>query len=177
MIKYGVFLGKFSKVWHNGHQSIVDKIREDGLEPIILIGSAQYSNTPACPLHIQDRMKMIKLVNPDLPMYTLEDKDDWELWVKTLVDSIKLVVTDNLDEVVIYVHNKPEDLMDFTYKDTEYRNEYYSKVFEVEGLNVKELPLSNINIRGTSVHEDLEGNKEFLDPKVYNYLKDLHAKN
>ena len=69
MIKYGVFLGKFSKCFHIGHQSIVDKIREDGLEPIILIGSAQYSNTPACPLHVDQRREMISLVNPGIQIY------------------------------------------------------------------------------------------------------------
>lgn len=172
-LKYGIFLGKYAKVWHIGHQSNVDKIKEDGLEPIIFIGSAQYFNTKACPLHIQDRMKMIDLVNPYIRIYALEDMDDWEAWVAKFIDALKLVVSEDLEEVVVYTHNKPEDLMDFEYKGVKYINEYYSKVFEIEGLNVKNLPLSGIDIRGTKVNEDLEGNKKFLDPKVYEFLKEL----
>lgn len=170
-IKYGVIIGKFSKCWHNGHQSIVDAVRADGLEPILFIGSSQYFNTTACPLHIQTRMDMIKLVNPSLRMYAIHDKDCWTDWHKQLVDCIKLVVTPNLDEVTIYTHNKPEDLHEhFTFNGTDYYNEYYSKIFEVEGLNTTNLPISGIDIRGTKVHEDLEANKHFLDPKVYIYL-------
>lgn len=168
-------VGKVSKCWHKGHQSIIDKIRADGLEPILFIGSAQYFNTPACPLHIQDRMNMIKLVNPDLRMFALHDVDCWTTWHANLVSALKLVVTTDLDEVTIYTHNKPEDLHEeFEFQGKKYFNDYYSKIFEIEGMHITNLPISDIDIRGTRVHEDLEGNKEFLDEKVYKYLKDLH---
>ncbi len=175
-LKYGILIGKYSKCWHNGHQSLVDKIREDGLTPIILMGSAQYENTPSCPYGTKVRREMITLVNPGIQIYEVDDCDDWEEWVLKIHMTITVYAKVDPDEVTIYTHNKPEDLMDFTYKGVDYKNEYYSKVFEVEGINITPLPLSTIDIRGTRVHEDLEGNKEFLDEKVYNYLKDLHAK-
>lgn len=174
MPKYGLIIGKFSKCFHLGHQSIVDAVRSDGLEPVLFIGSSQYFDTPSCPLHIQRRMEMIKLVNPGLLMFAIEDKDCWTEWHKQLVDSIKLVITDNLDEVTIYTHNKPEDLHEhFHFNGEDYYNEYYSKIFEVEGLHTTNLPISGIDIRGTKVHEDLEASKHFLDPKVYQFLKEL----
>ena len=38
-MKYGIFLGRFAP-WHKGHQYVLDQITNDGLEPIILVGSA-----------------------------------------------------------------------------------------------------------------------------------------
>ena len=173
-LKYGVVIGKFSKCWHLAHQSLVDKVREDGLIPVIFIGSSQHFGTPHCPLHVQDRMKMIQLVNPGIQTYAIEDKDCWAEWHQQLVESIELVLTKDLDEVTIYTHDKPEDLHEhFHFKGEDYYNEYYSKIFEVEGMHTTNLPISDIAIRGTRVHEDLEGNKHFLDPKVYRFLKYL----
>lgn len=174
-LKYGVIIGKFSKCFHLGHQSIVDAVRADGLEPILFIGSAQHYDTPACPLHIFDRIDMIELVNPGITMHTIDDQDCWTTWHKTVLDKIKNHITTDLNEVTIYTHNKPEDLHEeFEFQGKKYYNEYYSKIFEVEGLHTTNLPISGIDIRGTKVHEDLEANKHFLDPKVYKYLKGLH---
>ena len=173
--RFAIFIGKFSKCFHLAHQSIVDKIREDGLEPILLIGSAQYYNTKSCPLKVQDRITMIKLVNPNIRMFTIEDKDCWVEWHESLVNIITSEVTPNLDEVTIYTHNKPEDIHShFNFKGKDYYNDYYSKIFEVEGLHCTNLNLSGIPIRGTDVHNNLEGNKHYLDELVYTFLKDLN---
>lgn len=173
-LKYGVIIGKFSKAWHKGHQSIVDAVQEDGLEPILLIGSSQESGTDNCPLDIDTRLAMIRQTNPTTRMFPMEDRECWTEWHDKIVEILTENVTDNLDEVCIYTHNKPEDLHSvFTFKGVDYFDSYYSEIFEVEGMHTKNLPISGIAIRGTQIHENLEGNKRFLDYRTYNFLKEL----
>jgi len=173
MAKYGLVLGRFQP-FHNGHASIVDRVLSDKLIPIIVIGSANKLG-PSNPFHPLQRMEMIKLLYPDAIIFCLDDFDDWDEWLTNLVESIKLLVISDLTEITVYTHNKPEDLQDFTFRGVEYTNEYYSKLFELDGMSVTNLPISPIPIRATTIRADLEGNKHFLNPLIYNYIKASNA--
>lgn len=172
--QFGIFIGRFQS-FHKGHQSVIDQIIADGKTPIIFVGSSQEFGTTKNPYHVQDRMKMIQLVYPNIKVYAIQDKHCWDEWHKQLIDSIKLVVTSDLSDVTIYCHDKEEDRhKHFTFRGKDYYNEFYSKMYEIDGMNVKELVISDIPVRAKLIREDLESNKHFLDPKVYQYLKDLH---
>ncbi len=170
--KYGVLIGRF-QTFHIGHQSIINQIIDNGLEPIIFVGSAQEFNTKKNPYHVLDRIAMIKLVYPEARVFALEDKSCWTKWVEQLVNALDLLLDTDHSNITIYTHNKPEDLQNFEYKDIEYTNEYYSKIFEFEGMHTTDLKLSNIPIRASEIRDDLEGNRHFLDHRIYDYIKGL----
>ena len=170
--QFGLFVGRFSP-WHNMHQWNVDKIKQDELTPIVFVGSSQEFKTSKNPWHVQDRMNIIQLVNPGMKVYALQDKSCWDEWHDQLIKCIKLVVSDNLSNVTIYVHNKPEDRLDFTFRGIEYKNEFYSKMYEIDGMSVKNIPYSGVEVHATDIRNDLELNKQHLDKKVYDYLKEL----
>ena len=170
MLKYGIFVGRFQP-FHIGHQHVIDKIKADGLIPIIIKGSAQEFGTAKNPFHPLECMEMIELVNPDITILTLDDVDCWDEWFNKLKKGIELMVTDDLSSTTIYLHDKIEDLQDFTFRGIDYTDESYSKLYEVDGMHTTKLAISDIQIRAKSIREDLEGNKHFLHPAVYDYLK------
>jgi len=101
MSKYGVFLGRFSPI-HKGHQHIIDKILQDGLTPIVIVGSADKLNKNT-PYHPLERIHMIKLLYPKIQVYALDDADCWDAWYESLVHALHLVVTEDLSEVYCYL--------------------------------------------------------------------------
>ena len=169
MIKYGIFVGRMQPI-HLGHQHIIDTIIADGLEPIVILGSAQECRTEKNPYHPLERIHMVKLIYPGIKAYALDDADCWDEWYFKLTETIKLAVTDNLDEVTIYLHDKLEDLQNFTFRGVDYTEEYYSKLYEIDGMHVTKLPISEIQVRAKVIREDLEGNKQFLHPLIYDYI-------
>jgi len=172
MIKYGILLGRFQPL-HFGHQHLIDKIISDGLEPIIILGTAQESRTKNNPYTPLERIHMLKLLYPDIQAYALDDSNSWDDWYDRLILVILLAVTDNLDEVTIYLHDKIEDLQNFTFRGIDYTNSSYSTLFHIDGMHTTKLPISDIQIRAKSIREDLEKNKQYLDIKIYNYIKGL----
>lgn len=172
MKKYGALVMRCQPP-HKGHAHLIDKVKEDGLEPVIILGSAQEFGTEKNPYHPLERMHMIKLMYPDIKVFALDDADCWDDWYDRLISTIELAITDDLDEVTIYLHDKIEDLQDFTFRGVDYTNESYSKLYEVDGMHTTRLPISDIQIRAKAIREDLEANKDFLDPKVYEYIKEL----
>lgn len=174
MIKYGVVMGRMQPM-HKGHQHIIDKIIADGLEPVVILGTAQEAGTEKNPYHPLQRIHMVKLVYPDIKVYAMDDADCWDDWYMRLKSNIQLVVTKDLDEVTVYLHDKLEDLQDFTFRGVDYFNESYSKLYEIGGIHTTKLPISDIQIRAKSIRKDLEGNKEYLHEDVYKYMKELNA--
>lgn len=175
MIKYGVVLMR-AQPPHKGHQHIIEKIVADGLIPVVILGSAQEFGTEKNPYHPIQRMDMIRLLYPKIKVFTLDDTDCWDTWYTSLKKAIQLMVTLNLDEVTIYLHEKIEDLQDFTFRGVDYFNESYCKMYEIDGMHTTSLPISDIQIRAKSIRANLEGNKHFLDLKIYNYIKASHGR-
>ena len=173
MLKYGIILGRCQPM-HLGHQHIINKIISDGLTPVVVLGSSQEAGTTKNPYHPLQRIHMLRLVYPDIKCFALDDADCWDEWYNKLTNSIELEITDDLSEITIYLHDKLEDLQDFTFRGIDYFNESYSKVYEVDGMHTTKLAISDIQIRAKSIREDLEGNKHFLDTNVYNYIKGLN---
>lgn len=165
----GIFLGRFQP-FHLAHQYTVEQIIADGKQPTIFVGSSQEQGTAKNPYHVQDRINMIKLVYPNIKVYAIEDKDNWDDWMSIFMFNLETL---GLLDSTIYTHNKPKDRMDFTYKGKQYTNEFYSKLYEIEGLTVKDLPLSGIDLHATDIRANLTNNKHNLHPKVYDYIKGL----
>ena len=174
MIKYGVFVAR-CQPFHIGHMHIIDKIIEDGLQPVIMLDSANCTDLIKNPYSIHSRATMIRLIYPDILIGAINDYDKYEDWLSALLMYIKHLTTTHIKSSTIYLHEKLEDLHDFTFRGTDYTNESYCKMYEIEGLHTTTLPISDIQIRAKAIREDLEGNKEFLHPEVYKYIKGLQC--
>ena len=168
MKKYGVIIGRFQP-FHIGHQHLIDKIRSDGLEPVIIKGSAQEFSTEKNPYHPLQVIEMLHLVNPGIKVLCLDDVNNWDAWYNNLKEALELAL-ENLSQVTIYLHDKLEDLQDFTFRGEDYFEESYSKMYTIDGMHTTKLSISDIQIRAKSIREDLESNKQFLHPKVYEYI-------
>ena len=172
-----MFIGRFSPL-HFGHQQIIDQIKTDGLTPLVIIGSADKLDTRT-PWSATEREEMIKLVYPDIIIRQLPDYNCWDKWHTQLLKifshstltGARYLSTVELSNFTIYTHAKPEDKQDFEFRGVEYTNEYYSKVFEVDGMHVKKIITSDHPVRATMIRENLEKHKQHLHPKVYQWLK------
>ena len=168
-MKIGIFIGR-CQPFTVGHQSVINEIIKDGLEPFILLGSCDVHNEKN-PLHCYERKELIKLVYPNIQIRFLDDYDNWEVWYNQVKETI-----DNFgaEEVTIYSHCKDIDKMDFRVGDKVYRNEHYIKMFE-EDYNIKYLP-EEVDKIGKTIHasdarKDEENAKRNLDARVYISLK------
>ena len=172
MKQYGVFIGR-CQPFHLGHQSILDRIVQDGLEPVALLGSANESGTEKNPYDVHPRATMMRFHNPLLKIGAVSDYESNEDWMEAIILCVEEVTGMFIHNSTFYLHDKPEDFYDFTYKGVEYKNASYSKMYEAEGLNVVHLPISDIKIRATSIREDLEKHSHYLQAEVYEYIKGL----
>lgn len=169
--KYGVFIGRFEP-FHKGHEYTPRKIQEDGLIPVILVGSAQESGTEKNPLSYAERRDIISTVFPVSIIAPIVDSYSNTLWMSG-VEQVLATISSNKEDFVFYFHDKPEDTYDIVYKEETYANCSYSKIFEVEGYKVVKVPLSDIPISGTAIRSKLESNEQYVQPQVYKRLKEL----
>ena len=174
MIKYGVIVMR-AQPFHTGHMHIIDKIIEDGLQPVIMLGSSNESSTEKNPYTVHQRATMIHMVYPDVLIGAINDYDKYEDWLSALMLYIKHLTQAGTAESTIYLHEKLEDKHDFTFRGEDFSNESYCKMYIIAGLHTTSLPISDIQIRAKAIREDLEGNKEFLHPEVYKYIKGLQC--
>jgi len=172
-LKYGVIVGRFQP-FHKGHQHIIDKIIADGLRPVIVLGSAQEMYTDKNPFTPLERMFMISLLyNTNtiaVDILALDDSEDWDDWYDRLVLGIMKDVTPNLDEVTIYLHDKLEDLQNFTFRGTDYTDSSYSEMFKVDGMHTTQLKISDIDVRAKQIRENFTKCTSYLDPKHHEYI-------
>lgn len=170
MVKYAIIVGRFQP-FHIGHQSLVDKAIQDGLEPLIIIGSANESGTEKNPFTAKQRDNMIRLIYPDIKTAALNDHPSYDRWLHMLIKFIVTITDQPLENSTIYLHEKEEDKHDYVFEGIKHYNESYCKMYKLIGLNTKSLPISDIDISATDIRKDLEGNKHFLHPKIYEYVK------
>jgi len=171
-MKYGIIVMR-AQPFHAGHQHIIDKIAKDGLQPVVILGSANESKTKRNPYNVQARKDMIHLVYPSILIGAVKDYKTYDDWLLALTVTIEFVTKDVLEESTIYLHEKLEDLENFTFRGKDYTNTSYCKMYELEGLATVSLPISDIQIRAKAIRENLEGNKQYLNKKVYKYIKGL----
>jgi len=169
--QWGAFVGRMAPI-HIGHTYTIEHIIDDGLTPIVFVGSANKIDDKN-PWKILDRMKMVNIVYPGMTVLSLEDKECWDEWFEQLIDSLQSNVCKDLSQITIYTHNKPDDRLDFTFRGIDYKNEHYSKMYEIAGLKTKDLPESDIDLHATDIRRDLDSNEHNLHPDVFSYLKGL----
>lgn len=172
--QFGIYMGRFQP-FHLGHQSVVSEIIADGLIPIIVLGSCNVHNAKN-PLTNIRRMDIIRSVYPHMIIKLTDDNyDSWDNWldgVEKQLDGYKEVST-------IYIHKKEEDKINFTCRGKEYIDANYQDVFVDNGFDVKDVSLSPynlINTRASKIRADLQGNKQYLDGRVFRILKELGYK-
>ena len=86
-MKKGLILGRFQP-FHYGHLNLIKSIVEMGIEPLICIGSAQYSHTPENPFSIDERKEMIEATMKDVEckyyLFGIPDINNYDLYVSHL---------------------------------------------------------------------------------------------
>ena len=173
-VQYGLFIGR-CQPFHLGHQAVINEMMLDGKKPIIMLGSAN-KRDDRNPLHVYEREELIKIIFPnnEVDIIPLNDYDDWESWFNELY--IRLNEITDPYNICLYYHNKEEDRQTFEYKDHIYNNEFYTKIFEIEGFKTKEIGFVDrtdfkIESNARDIRHDIEANKHFLDARIYWNLK------
>ena len=86
-MKKGLVLGRFQP-FHCGHLKLIKGILENGVEPLICIGSTQYSYTDENPFTVKERKKMIhaimKSINCEYSLFEIPDINNYDLYVSHL---------------------------------------------------------------------------------------------
>ncbi|MFL2941440.1 MAG: nicotinamide-nucleotide adenylyltransferase [Candidatus Poseidoniales archaeon] len=100
-MKKGLVLGRFQP-FHLGHLELIKSIVNEQIEPLICIGSAQYSHSEKNPFTVEERKKMIEEVMKDLnckySIFGIPDINNYDLYVshlETFVPSFDMVYSGN----------------------------------------------------------------------------------
>ena len=171
-MKIGIFIGR-CQPFTNGHQSVINEIIKDNLEPLVLLGSSNIPLSDKNPLYAYERESLIRLVYPNIQIRFISDYDNWEEWYLHIKDTIDKF---NAEEVTIYSHCKDIDKIDFRVGDKIYQNEHYIKMFE-EDYNIKylseEVDKIGKTIHASDVRQNEDNAKRNLDARVYIRLKEM----
>lgn len=168
----GVFVARLQP-FHLGHQAVINEIMLCGMKPLILLGSTN-KHDEKNPLSFEERTELIRLVynESEVIVKGQPDNKNWELWFQGILDNIK-----EYKDIIFFVHNKECDRLNFTYKGIDYKNEFYTKVFEIEGFKVQQIEFVDrkdfkIESNGTDIRHNIEGYKHFIDARIYWKLKE-----
>lgn len=158
MYKYGILIGRFQPL-HLGHQAIISEIIADGLRPLILIGSSESGKTDKNPYDFFQRKGMIfSVYGNNVDYLALPDFPDNERWVNYILKVAK--------SSIIYYHKKEEDCK------KEWGDGHYIDLLDGK-IPIKQSTYAtkiNIPISATRIRNDIEGNKHFLDGRVYKLI-------
>ena len=172
--KVGIAVGRFMP-FHIGHNAIIQDIIRDGRIPVIILGGMDKEDERH-PLTYDDRVKLIRKVYPmGCKFIGIRDQDNWTEWY----NSVKQAMIDldiKKEQAVLYTHNKEIDRKDFEYNGKIYQNEFYTKMFEENSIEIK--PLKEfVDRKGKVVHasnirkSEKDGIRN-LDARVYMMLKE-----
>lgn len=153
---------------HLGHQALIQQIINKGYQPILVLGEAN-ELSERNPYDFHTRHCMIKRVYPDIPMGKVLDATSWDAWMENF-HKVYHMIADVYGEPLLAVHNKPEDLQDIHFRGELRKSIYYSQLIAECGVELLQLEPTGIDIRATTIRNDLEGNKQFLHPMIYEYL-------
>ena len=172
--RVGVFMGR-CQPFSNAHNDIIQEMIRDGIKPVIILGSIN-KNDERNPLTFEERKALIKKIYPfGVKIVGLPDQDNWEDWMNSVIDMFNKEGM-NPDIATLYSHVKDTDRTDFKYKGIEYKSESYTKMFEVNGISIKNIDektcfLGNV-IHASDIRKDEEIAKRNLDARIYRTLKD-----
>lgn len=162
--QYGLYIGRFQP-FHYGHQSVINKIIDDGREPLILIGSSNAEISEKNPFIAHQRREMINLVYPNIRYGVINDYDNNQDWI----DRIALVKEQVLGKVILYAHNKPSEAGKYGLEKEQFMSHLLEPHFQIKDISDS----TPVPISATDIRNDLEANKHYLDERVYNYIKEL----
>lgn len=180
MNKFGIIIGRYQP-FHIAHEAMIHEIIADGRTPIVLLGSSNVINEKN-PYTVDQRVKMLHAVFPDLWAIPINDCETDELWAEQLQDVVRFIATESkrfsgLDktDIVWYTNFKEKDKSVFEYKGRLYS--YYTGILKEMGFIVKAVSypkLLNLEIDASDIRKDLEAHKHYLDGRVYKQLKELN---
>ena len=86
-MKKGLILGRFQP-FHFGHLELIKDLIDNRIEPLICIGSAQYSHTSENPFTVEERKEMIETImknmNCEYNIFEIPDINNYDLYVSHL---------------------------------------------------------------------------------------------
>ncbi len=171
--QFGLFLGR-CQPYTKGHDEIVQDIIRDGKTPIIILGSINKQDEKN-PLSFEERKSLIEMIYPKGVMIVgLEDQSDWTTWYESV--KAKLVeIYVKKENLTLYSHCKAIDNKDFEYKGKHYKNESYTKMFEENGVKIKNVEEVVCSLGETIHASDVRNNESVairnLDARIYRKLK------
>jgi len=176
--KYGVAFGRVQPL-HFAHQYIINEIMLDGLQPVWVLGSSNDNrDREKNPLTYDARKFLISLVYPFNEVITVKSYDysSWDTWLTEIFEALSNKGIP-IEECVFYYNNKEVDrYASFTFQGILYKDEFYTKIFEVLKLAIKEIEFVKrsdlyIDANARDIRHDLETNKHLLDARIYKQLK------
>ncbi len=175
--EYGLVIGRFQP-FHYGHQHIINEVLLSGKTPIILLGCG--GDETKNPLTYSQRKELIKLIYPDTEIIfkCVYDRENWTEWFDDVGHLIVGTSGRHVDQVTLYYNNKPQDRYDhFECQGREYYNEFYTKIFEDNGLKTQQVEFVErtditVNADATNIRDNFEDFKHLLDARVYHKLKE-----
>ena len=175
--EYGAINGRFQPP-HHGHLHIINEVLLDGRIPIIIMGEGDTNDKN--PLTIEQRKILIKLVYPNTQIIfvTVNDNDNWSDWFDDMGHALVGTSGRHRDQVILYYNNKEVDRYDyFEVYGKEYYNEFYTKIFEDNGIRTQKVAFVErtdivIDAHATNIRDNIEAYKHLLDARIYWKLKE-----
>ena len=98
----GIIVGRFQvHELHDGHRSLIDRVRSQHDRMIIFLGLSRLRNTLRNPLDFRARQRMINETYPDIDVHYTEDVRDDHAWSKELAAQIQKWTSPN-QSVLLY---------------------------------------------------------------------------
>ncbi len=177
--EYGLILGRFQPL-HYGHQHIINEVILAGKVPIILLGDDGGNNLVRNPLTVGQRTDLIKLIYPntEIIFLSVRDNENWTDWFDDIGHALVGKSGRVKEQITLYFNNKEIDRYDhFEVNGSEYYNEFYTQVFEDNGIKTQQVEFVErndivIEADATNIRENFEDFKHLLDGRVYWQLKD-----
>ena len=175
--RHGIFIGRMQPI-HLGHMYVINKMLDDGLTPIIVLGSSQEKrDVNMNPLSFEQRVELVKLAYPNVPKIEFIKSDDFDSdyeWLDDMLASIRDITEEH---VTLYYHEKENDMRDVRIGAVHYNT--YGQMFDnvVYKMDVKFVepyvhPAVNEVISATSIRRNFKDNRCLMPREVYKKLKE-----
>ncbi len=153
--KVGFTIGKFAPL-HKGHQSLIEKAIQEMDKVIVVV-----YDTEAINISTTERAKWIKELYPSVEVIEANkpptkyglDKESVEIQMKYL----EKVIEPYKNEITHFYSNEPY-------------GEKVAEYMQIENIN-SDLTKQKYKINATAIRNNLEENKQWMDEKIYQYIK------
>lgn len=151
-MQYGIIIGRFQPL-HFGHQTIINEIINDGLQPIVLIGSSNKKDKVKNPLSYVQRVKMIHTVYPAIITLPLPDRVFNGVWASQIVEILSNIGI-YFENCRLYYYGKEGDF-DITPLVENWFKPYrpVSKMPDICASQIRHDPLAYTNFMDGRVHK------------------------